>query len=259
MRFSMGENRSVAAMRAQNQPSVNTSNNHPLRRLSVKNVKAIIAGLTSVLLVSACATQPIGPTVQVMPASGKAFDVFAQEESTCKAYAQGQIAGAVDQANNSAIATGVLSTALGAGLGAAVGGGQGAGVGAASGAVVGTGVGANGTASAQATIQQRYDIAYSQCMYSKGNQVPGYEAAAPVSLPPPAPAPVASAPSGPHYDPTLVIAIQTELARIGLLNGTPDGAYGPKTRGAIADYEKMRGLPRDGIPTKSLLEDLKQN
>jgi peptidoglycan hydrolase-like protein with peptidoglycan-binding domain len=220
----------------------------------VTNAKKTIAGLTLMALLSSCATPPIGPTVQVMPAPGKPFELFAQEEGACKAYAQGQIAGAVDQANNSAVGTAVLGTVLGAGLGAAVGGGRGAGIGAASGAVVGTGVGADGAGGAQMTIQQRYDIAYSQCMYSKGDQVPGFEMSVPVAAPPPP-----SAPMGPRYDPTLVLGIQTELGRIGLLSSTPDGAFGPKTRGAIMDYEKMRNLPRDGIPTQSLLEDLKRN
>jgi hypothetical protein len=27
---------------------------------------------------------------------------------------------------------------------------------------------------ANMTIQQRYDVAFSQCMYSRGNQVPGF-------------------------------------------------------------------------------------
>lgn len=219
------------------------------------NAKKTIAGLTLMALLSSCATPPIGPTVQVMPAPGKPFELFAQEEGACKAYAQGQIAGAVDQANNSAVGAAMLGTVLGAGLGAAVGGGQGAGIGAASGAALGTGVGANGATNAQMTIQQRYDTAYSQCMYSKGDQVPGFEMAVPVAAAPPPP----SAPTGPRYDPTLVLGIQTELGRIGLLSGTPDGAFGPKTRGAIMDYQKMRSLTRDGIPTQSLLEDLKKS
>jgi hypothetical protein len=33
-------------------------------------------------------------------------------------------------------------------------------------------------------LQRRYDWTYEQCMYAKGNQVPGY---APVSVPPPPP------------------------------------------------------------------------
>jgi len=228
------------------------SSEKPGRKVALTNIKLKLASLTLLSALSACATQPIGPTVQVMPAPGKPFDKFAQEEEGCKAYASGQIAGAVQNANNNALAAGVLTTALGAGLGAAVGGGNGAAVGASSGAVVGTGVGADSSAAAQATIQQRYDVAYSQCMYSHGNQVPGFE-----------PAPVAAAPAyappPPRFDPALVAAIQQELGRIGLLGGAADGAYGPRTRGAIIDYEKSRNLPVDGIPTEALLDDLRKS
>ncbi len=218
------------------------------------NYKLKIASLTLLSALCSCATQPIGPTVQVMPAAGKPFEKFAQEEEGCKAYAQGQIAGAVERANNNAVAAGVLSTALGAGLGAAIGGGNGAAVGASSGAVVGTGLGADSSAAAQGTIQQRYDVAYSQCMYSHGNQVPGFQPA-PVAEVGPAYAP----PPPPRFDPSLVAAIQQELARIGLLSGAADGAYGPRTRGAIIDYERSRNLPADGLPTEALLYDLKKS
>jgi hypothetical protein len=213
-------------------------------------------GLTMLALLNACATQPIGPTVQVMPAAGKPFERFAQEEDYCKSYAQGQIAGAVDAANRNAVGAGLLSTALGAGLGAAVGGGNGAAVGASSGAVVGTGIGADSSAAAQGTIQQRYDVAYSQCMFSKGNQVPGFE---PPPPPPPVAGPAYYPPPPPRFDPALVAAIQQELNRIGLLGGPADGAYGPRTRGAIMDYEKTRNVPADGIPTQALLDDLKRS
>jgi hypothetical protein len=103
------------------------------------------------------------------------------------------------------------------------------------------------------TIQQRYDIAYSQCMYSKGNQVPGYEPAPVAAVAPPPP------PPKPKYDAALVRGIQAELARIGLYSGAPDGMFGGRTRGAIKDFEKMKGLPADGIPTKALLGALKKS
>ena len=74
-----------------------------------------------------------------------------------------------------AVGGAVLTTALGAGLGAAIGGGRGAGIGAASGALGGAGLGGMGSENANMTIQQRYDVAFSQCMYSRGNQVPGFQ------------------------------------------------------------------------------------
>ena len=81
----------------------------------------------------------------------------------------------------------VVGTLLGGALGAAVGRGPGAAVGAATGALIGTGTAANGSAWSQMSLQQRYNIAYMQCMYAHGNQVPGYTVMAPPPPPPPPP------------------------------------------------------------------------
>jgi len=99
------------------------------------------------------------------------------------------ICDALEPVRGAALAAG-FGVALGAGLGAAIGGGQGAAVGAGTGALAGTAIGAGSTQQAQMSLQQRYDIAYTQCMYSRGNQVPGYQTAAPPpppSAPPPPP------------------------------------------------------------------------
>jgi uncharacterized protein YcfJ len=141
----------------------------------VKNIHGVAGLVTVALLASACATQPMGPRVSVMPGPNKPFDAFRQDQAVCTQYAQQSVGGEAQQANNQAVGSAVLGTVLGAGLGAAVGGGRGAAIGAASGAVVGTSVGANGSARSQYGIQRQYDIAYSQCMYSRGDQVPGYQ------------------------------------------------------------------------------------
>jgi len=145
-------------------------------------------------LASACATEPVGPTVQVYPAQNKPFEVFQNDQATCKQYASQQIAGQVDKANENGLGAAVIGTALGAGLGAAVGGGRGAGIGAAGGALVGSDVGAGSSSSAQYQIQHQYNLAYAQCMYAKGDQVIGYRpysppvyAAPPPGYPPPPP------------------------------------------------------------------------
>lgn len=127
------------------------------------------------LLLNACATEPMGPTIAVMPAPNKPFDVFQSDQAVCKQYASSQVQGGAQQANNRQVGTAVLGTLLGAGLGAAIGGGQGAAIGAGAGALGGTAVGAGPAAGAQYSLQQRYDLAYAQCMYSHGNQVPGYQ------------------------------------------------------------------------------------
>lgn len=132
-----------------------------------------ISGLCVALAVAGCASRPIGPTVAVMPGPNKSFDAFQTDDYTCRGFAEQSIGRGVDEANNTQVGTAVIGTLLGAGLGAAIGGGRGAGIGAGAGALGGTVVGGSNAQTSQYSIQQRYNIAYSQCMYSKGNQVPG--------------------------------------------------------------------------------------
>jgi uncharacterized protein YcfJ len=132
---------------------------------------SVTAPTFAALLLAGCATTPLGPTVQVMPAKGKPFQQFAQEQAYCKNYATSQVQGQADRANTFGAGTAVVGTLLGAGLGAAVGGGQGAAIGAASGAVVGSGLGAANSGNRNGSIQEQYDNAYAQCMSSYGNQV----------------------------------------------------------------------------------------
>ncbi len=150
-------------------------------------MKKVIPALIGVCLLAACVSPPMGPSVAVMPAPNKPFDVFAQDQATCKEFADSQVAGDANAANNQAIGTAAIGTALGAGLGAAVGEGRGAAVGAGAGAIAGTAIGSGQSEQAQMSLQQRYNIAYSQCMYAKGNQVPGFQL--PVAPPPPPPPP----------------------------------------------------------------------
>ena len=146
-----------------------------------------MGALAAIVVLAGCVQQPMGPTVSVMPAPNKPFDVFAADQAACKQFAEQQVAGGASQANTQQVGTAVVGTALGAELGAAAGGGQGAGVGAAMGAITGTAVGAGPAQQAQMSLQQRYDIAYEQCMYARGNQVPGFQPA--VAPPPPPPPP----------------------------------------------------------------------
>jgi hypothetical protein len=156
----------------------------------VKHIKATIVATTALALLAGCAQEPMGPTVQVMPGPNKPFQVFQEDDAVCRQFAQRQSAGVAEQGNNAQLGTAVLGTVLGAGLGAAIGGGRGAAIGAGAGALGGTAVGSNQAGRGQMTAQQFYNNAYSQCMYSKGNQVPGYVAAtAPPPGPPPGPPP----------------------------------------------------------------------
>jgi len=156
----------------------------------MRTYQSVACVLAASLMVTACAHEPMGPRVAVMPGANKPFEVFQQDQSVCEAYANQQVGGEARDANNRAVGSAVLGTLLGAGLGAAVGGGRGAAIGAGAGAVAGTAYGANGSQYEQGGIQRQYDIAYQQCMYSRGNQVAGgggYRAGPPAYPPPPGP------------------------------------------------------------------------
>jgi YMGG-like Gly-zipper len=140
----------------------------------MKHIDVRLVGvLVGALAVSSC-VGPMGPTIPVMPGPGKSFNAFNADQAICQQYANSQTAPMAQAANNQALGTALLTTALGAGLGAAVGGGRGAAIGAASGAVVGTSIGASNAQMSGMSLQQQYDIFYAQCMYAKGNRVPGF-------------------------------------------------------------------------------------
>jgi putative peptidoglycan binding protein len=187
----------------------------------------------------------MGPTVQVMPGPGKSLDAFAYDQAGCRQFAEGAVAGQAQNANNRAIGAAAIGTVLGAGLGAAIGGGRGAAIGAGSGAIAGTGIGMGSSANEQYGIQQQYDNAYAQCMYSKGNMVPGY---GPMMVNAPAPMPGA--------DTNLTYAVQTQLIRLGYLRPPADGVSGPQTSAAISQFESVSGLPVDGVPSPQVLARL---
>lgn len=197
------------------------------------------------LLLSGCAQTPMGPTVQVMPGQGKSFEAFTYDQAVCKQFAEGAVAGQAQNANTRAVGAAAIGTVLGAGLGAAIGGGRGAAIGAGSGAIAGTSVGAAGSANEQYGIQQQYDNAFAQCMYSKGNMVPGYGPMI-VNAPPLPPAP----------DTSLTYAVQQQLIRLGYLHPPADGVSGPRTSTAISQDQSVSGLPVDGIPSSPLLARL---
>jgi len=128
--------------------------------------------LFAALLVTACTTVPTGPSVAVMPGSGKSFDQFNADDAVCRQFAYNQNAGAAQAGNDKAVESGVVGTLIGAAAGAALGGRQGAAVGAGTGLIVGSASGANSSQYAGYSAQRRYDISYEQCMYAKGNSVP---------------------------------------------------------------------------------------
>lgn len=141
--------------------------------------KTTICSLLALLMLGGCVTMPTGPSVRVLPTPGKSFEQFMAEDSLCRRYAEQQLGmSAQDTANQNTATSAVVGTAIGAGVGAALGA---AGGNAGAGAAIGGGTGllfgaASGSEAGRVygyEAQRRYDNTYVQCMYSKGNQVPG--------------------------------------------------------------------------------------
>ncbi len=144
---------------------------------------------------SACATIPPDPSVRVMPGPWKPFEVFQSDDAICRQWAAQQIGISPNDAVNQNLVTGgVLGTLTGAGLGALIGAaygnpGAGAAIGAASGLLGGTALASGPAYGAGYAVQARYDNAYVQCMYAKGNQIPGVMPPRRFYSPPPPPPP----------------------------------------------------------------------
>jgi hypothetical protein len=129
--------------------------------------------LAPFVLLGACTVMPTGPTVMVLPGSGKSFDQFRTDDFSCRNYAQLQVGNSAQQANvDSGVRSAALGTVIGAIAGAAMDGGHGAGVGAGTGLAFGTLAGVGAGQGSGGSVQQRYDVAYMQCMYSYGNRIP---------------------------------------------------------------------------------------
>jgi hypothetical protein len=158
-------------------------------------IKPMIPMIFVLAVLSGCATIPAGPSVHVMPSPTKPFEAFQADDAMCRQWAEQQIGGVwpSDAFNESTAGGAVLGAVVGGGLGLAVGAATGnpaagAAIGGATGLLSGMSMGADvGSASAYA-LQNRYDIAYGQCMSSKGHRVPNYTQRANVYAPPPRPA-----------------------------------------------------------------------
>jgi hypothetical protein len=162
----------------------------------------ILCSFILLIFFAGCATLPSGPSVTVLPGTGKSFEEFQADNAICRQWADQQIGiSPQETANRNAVSGAAVGTIAGAALGAAIGAaagnaGEGAAIGAGSGLLLGTGSGAGAGQAYGYEAQRRYDIAYQQCMYAKGNQIPGV--AAPVRhtyrRPPPPPPDLGSQP-----------------------------------------------------------------
>jgi len=170
------------------------------------NLKLLSA--IGVIALAGCVTTPTGPSREAFPGRDKTFEQFQVDDASCREYAYAQVGGksAADRANESAVGSAVVGTAIGAAAGALIGGNStGAGIGAGVGLLAGSAAGSGTAQGAYQSTQRRYDGAYYQCMYAKGNKVPIYgryvqNTPAPArqnyTPPPPPPPPPPAAPTG---------------------------------------------------------------
>lgn len=165
--------------------------------------------LASVAVLAGCAaSMPSGPSVMVLPGTGKNFDQFRLDDMDCRNYAQAGLGGATSDSvtSDAGVRSAALGTLLGAAAGAAANGGRGAGVGAGVGLAAGGLAGAGQGQGSAGSLQRRYDNTYQQCMYAKGNKIPGsYSmmsapaiARTPTTPPPPPPSSMPPAPPPPR-------------------------------------------------------------
>jgi hypothetical protein len=162
----------------------------------MKTPVKIVVAACAVALVAGCVSMPSGPSVMVLPGTGKNFEQFRVDDLDCRAFANYQVGGqnAADAQVDSGVRSAAIGTAIGAVAGAALGGRSGAAAGAGVGLLGGSAVGASTANASGYELQRRYDHGYQQCMYSKGHRVPtagrfengnGYSRSASSYTPPP--------------------------------------------------------------------------
>ena len=167
------------------------------------NMRVRLGALSGALVLAACTTIPTGPSVLVLPGTGRSFDQFRNDEMDCRQYAQAQSGGttANQAGRDAAIASAAVGTAIGAVAGAAIGGRDGAAVGAGTGLLIGSASGSDASRHSAYGTQRQYDNAYIQCMYAKGHRVPvpaGMATPTASAAPPPPPAAMPPPPPPPR-------------------------------------------------------------
>jgi len=135
------------------------------------------AAVASLLTLGGCVTVPTGPAVTAFPGQYKPWDQFRVDDAECRQFASVSISGQSQAAIDASAANAVGASAIGAAAGAIIGSatgqaGPGAAVGAGMGLLFGSAAGSNVAYGSSFQLQQRYDGAYMQCMYAKGNQIP---------------------------------------------------------------------------------------
>jgi len=133
-----------------------------------------ICAIAAPLLLCACVSIPSGPSVMALPGTGKSFDQFRADDAECRQYANYSVGGssATEAQADSAVKSAAVGAAVGALAGAAIGGHDAAGAGAGTGLLFGVLAGSGAANASGYAVERRYDHAYIQCMYAKGNKVP---------------------------------------------------------------------------------------
>ncbi len=130
---------------------------------------------------------PQGPSVVIAPESGKPPDLFAAEQDYCRSEASASVEPA--ESEGSVMRSAVVGTLLGAVAGSALSGRHhdNTAIGAVAGLVMGAAAGSNEQSVEEANAQRRFDAAYTQCMFAKGNGTPRvvYRQVQPVYVPAP--------------------------------------------------------------------------
>jgi hypothetical protein len=130
--------------------------------------------LLALLMLSGCVSMPSGPSVMALPGSSKSFDQFRVDDMECRQYANSQVGGETPERAqaDSALKSAAVGTAVGALAGGIVGGRGSVATGAATGLLIGGVAGAGAGNASGRSLQHRYDVGYTQCMYAKGHKVP---------------------------------------------------------------------------------------
>jgi hypothetical protein len=133
-----------------------------VNRLALRGIHATVAALGAAALLDGCVELPTEPTVAAMPSPYKPMEVFQYDDRVCRTFAYESVGG---QPPAGAVVNGMPVPAAAP--------------------PPSDGYYYN----SHYYLQYRYNVAYEQCMYSKGDQLPGYAPPSTVQAPPPPAAP----------------------------------------------------------------------
>ena len=144
------------------------------RRTLARKTRLSTITFTTLLSLGGCASPFLGPTVEVKPSADKPFATFQDDQAACERYAAIETSTDTESANKRAVEAIALETHVGTPYGVATGNGRGTALQLEPPKSRVTIWNARLYRKPPYEVQQRYNIAYMQCMYSKGNRVPQF-------------------------------------------------------------------------------------